>query len=434
MTRSLSRRCRSAALLAGVGVAIAWATPGLAQVTPPGPMRPEGTSIGPSAGLQLFTLDVTGKIEYDNNVARGQTEVAGFKALHKDDVIYEPSVSVDLNKQLGRQEVFLTGLVGYDFYQYNDQLNRDRINLLGGVRARLARCAGTLTAGFSQQQTDQEYLPLQVTQNVQTTESAGVQLQCGRGRLGEFVSVQYVNTNNDAGDAGIGRQGLVNSQTVSASTGLTYQNKLLGVASGFLSYSSSDYGDNNDPLLPTASGFHSYGAGISLERPIGARLKGSAQISYQKSETEGVSVAGSSSTFSSFSAQGSLNYRVNSRLNLDLLFVREVQPTIQQGSNFSVVSNASLNGHYQLSSRLSASAGFSWHNIDYEGLTIPVGSPLRADVVTSDSGESFYGALTMKVGRKGSLTLDAREETRNTNLTIFNYTDFRVGVTATQSF
>ena len=36
--------------------------------------------------------------------------------------------------------------------------------------------------------------------------------------------------------------------------------------------------------------------------------------------------------------------------------------------------------------------------------------------------------------RSGNLVLDGRWEHRNTNLTIFDYTDYRVGITASQSF
>ena len=39
-----------------------------------------------------------------------------------------------------------------------------------------------------------------------------------------------------------------------------------------------------------------------------------------------------------------------------------------------------------------------------------------------------------RIGRNGNLMLDGRWEHRNTNLTIFDYTDYRVGITASQSF
>jgi hypothetical protein len=54
--------------------------------------------------------------------------------------------------------------------------------------------------------------------------------------------------------------------------------------------------------------------------------------------------------------------------------------------------------------------------------------------VTSDRIQAIYGNASIRLGRRASIAFDVRRDTRNTNLTLFDYTDYRVGVTATQSF
>jgi hypothetical protein len=419
MTRSWTRAFRAAALAAGVILP----TGALAQVAPPGPISSGGNLAPlPGAGGRLFKLDVYGKVEYDSNVAGGEEAVAALRGLRKDDILYQPGVLINLNLPVGRQAVFLSGNVSYDFHQYNDTLNASRINLTGGGVAKVGPCSAALTAGYARNQTDQAILPLQVTENIQTVGSVGAQLRCGTGRLGEFVSVQDVSARNSAD------VGLIDSNEVSASAGLTYQNHALGQISLFGSYSSSDYGSSNDPTLPPTPGYRSYGGGISYARPIGRRLKGSLEFSYQSTRSRGV-VGTPETTFTGFGTQGSLEYRVTPRLTATVLFSRDIEPTIQQGSNFTVVERAQLDTRYRVSSRISAGLGASWQDINYRqgALALPT-------FVDRDRIVGIYGNLGVRVGRQASLALDLRREVRNTNITIFNYTDYRVGVTATQSF
>ena len=424
MTPSWSRRLRYATIAVGFGACAAWATPGLAQISQPGPMNPNGTSLGPpgGTGAQLFKLDVLGKIQYDSNVARGNVVVDTARALHKDDVLYEPTVQVNLNKQINREDLFLTGSVGYDWHQYNKQLDSNRINLLGGGIARLGSCSGTLTLGYAEAQTDLSTLPLTVTKNVSTTESVGGQLRCTAGKIGAFVTTNASSNNNNSSAAA----GLINSNSVSVNSGVTYQNKLVGIVSAFGGYSSSSYDNTSGAAVLAATGFRTYSGGLSIERPIGARLKGSAQVSYEKSESRGgaapIKVTG-------LGAQGSLDYRVNSRINASLQFAREVQPTIQLGSTFTIVDDLQLNVRYKLSSRLSVGGGGELHQIDYRGVTTAL-----PNLITSDKTDALFANIGLKIGRSGNLVLDGRWEHRNTNLTIFDYTDYRVGITASQSF
>jgi hypothetical protein len=418
MNRCWTRTVRGVALATSACAAMALPATSRAQVTAPGPITPTGT-VAPlqGAGGRLFTLDVNGRVTYDSNIAGGQNLLADVKGLHKDDILYQPSVSISLDLPMARQALFINGYVGYDFHQYNENLNGGRVNLTGGGLARVGPCSGTGTLGYAISQSDQAFLPLDVVKNLQTVASAGLQVRCTSGRIGEFVGVQDISASNSA-------HGLVDSNTASVNGGFYYQNRALGDLSVYGAYSSTDYDSNNDPALPPTPGFRTYSVGVSLARPIGARLKGSAGISYETAKSRD----GTGSSFSGLGAQGSLEYRVSPRLQATLLFSRDIQPTIQQGSNFTIVQLVEVDGSYRISSRISAGLGASWNNVDYRG------SLLLPTSVTSDRIQAIYGNASIRLGRRASIAFDVRRDTRNTNLTLFDYTDYRVGVTATQSF
>jgi len=408
----------------------AWAAPSAAQSVPPGTL----TGL-PSPDSKLFELDVTGKVLYDSNVAGGRGVVADVKDLHQDDIIYTPTARANFYLPVGRQSVFLDVSAGYDDHQYNSNLNHINVTLNGGVGAAVGRCGGDVTDTYSEFQSNESDLPLQVTKNTQTNQSVGLQVNCSTGvGLGEFFTVRHSTIDNSAQAA------VIDSKAWSASVGLSYQRPVLGAISVFAAYSSIDYSNSSATALPT-SGYQTYSLGLNYGRPIGARLKGALEVSVQDVRPGDTPIATLSagalpvaarSSLVSLSAQGSLDYRVNSRLQATLTLLRNVQPSIQQGADYTVVESVQGVGTYALSSRLSATLGASWRNLNYRGLNPAVVTAL--DLVTQDQMTSVFGSVGYHVGRKGLVTLDVRHNLRNTNITIFNYTENRVGITATEAF
>ncbi len=438
MTRCGARTRPAVALIGGIAAWAVLAAPAAAQYAGAGMLPPGGvpqgalTGIAPPSG-KLLQVDLIGRILYDSNFAGGQTFVATTKNLHKDDISYAPSAKVSSYLPIGRETVFVDGSFGYDYHQYNSSLNHARINATAGVAGQFGHCALSITDSFAESQSNQADLPLQVTKNIQTSQSIGGQGSCSTGSgLGAFLSARNSTTNNST------RIGLVDAKGFQLSGGLSYQNTYAGAISLFTSYSTTEYKDS-DPTAPPTPGYKSYSVGMSYARPIGTRLKGSVEVSYQSVHPDSLNttVVGAPpttprKTFSSFSSQGSLDYRVTPRLSTNLTFVRAVQPTLQKGSSLAILESVQGNARYALSSRLSATFGASWRRINYRSDGTIV-TPLP-NVISNDELTAYFTGLSYKVGRRGSLALDARWQTRNTNLTIFDYSDYRVGVTATESF
>ena len=406
----------------------AWARPasGLAACAAVAALMVAGTASAqlraptlPSLGRNL-DIEVRAVANYDNNVARGTDFVATTKLLRPDDILYQPSVRADIVEPFGPAQIFLNGTAGYDFYQYNKNLRHQRADLTGGVSGRLGPCQGGLTGGYSTHQSDQADLPLGTTRNVQTSKSYGAQLSCSEGQsLGEQISYQKSDSTNDGG------RGVVNSNQTGVNGGLSYRNKLIGSISLNGGVTKVEY-VAPDPLAPPPpAGYRSTNVGLSWSRPLGRRLNGNASISYSKTHSEQVGA----SDYATWGGQGSLLYRVNPRLQASLEYDRSVAPTVQQGFGFSILQAIALNARYTLTRRLSTSFGARWYQRDNINPT----TALATDI-THDNGDEFSTGLSMSLGKKASLSLNVSRTTRNTNLTVFNYKDYRVGVTAIKTF
>src|SRR5687767_5378881 len=110
----------------------------------------------PAAAQQARQFEVRASmgVTYDDNVARSNAVTAALRGIEQEDFIYNPSVAVDIVQPFGRQAAFLRGSVGYDFYDKNDQLNRERIDLSGGVSSPLGPCRPTLGGSYKRQQSE----------------------------------------------------------------------------------------------------------------------------------------------------------------------------------------------------------------------------------------------------------------------------------------
>ena len=375
---------------------------------------------GLSSGGRSANLQIRARATYDTNVARGNSVVAAARSVRKDDILYAPSAKVDVVWPVGRQSVFLQGTAGYEFYQFNKKLQREQIALTGGGTGSAGPCQGVLTGGYSRHQSDLADLSVLVTKNTQESTTVGAQASCSiGGGVGGNLSVQRAHLTNSSS------VGVVNSDVTSVQTGLSYQNRALGAVSLIAGYSEANYGGQPGILLATNLGFTTRSLGVSYSRPIGTRLQGQAAFSYSTVESSGV--AGKSNV--GITGSAALSYRASPRLNATLSYQRSIAPSILQGSSYSLQQGLAFDAHYTVSSRVTAGLGASWSKRNYRGVV-----PAASSLIVDDDLKAVFASLQLSVGRNASLGLDARREVRNTNLTIFDYTAYRVGITATQSF
>ena len=392
-----------------------WSTEAAAQTSP--------------TGGRNLTIGLKARAEYDSNVARGSRTLADTTGIRPDDIRYNLAASIDGSMPVGRQSVFLKGDVGYDFYQYNKSLKRERIELLAGSGLSLGPCRGSAIASYHRAIADEEDLTLADSRStVQQRTTVGLTESCGLiGNLGQSGSVQHSEITNS------GARTLIGSQTTSVSGGLNYGTPTIGSVGLIGSYTQSHYDQPPTVAVAQTPDVNIYSVGLQYSRPIGQRLNGSASISRYQVHREGgaapSTALGTSSDNRGTSWSVGLNYRASSRLSTQISYVSSVGASTRIGAGFQKRQVEEISATYQLSPRLHALLAATSSKRDFPGATTSV-----LGVASTEKRDSIRGNLAFDLGRKTKLSLDGRYDQVHTDVSLLDYSSYRIGLTASVSF
>ena len=395
--------------------AAAWSTEAAAQTS--------------SAGERNLTIGLKARAEYDSNVARGNRTFSDLTGVRPDDIRYNLAASVDASMPVGRQSVFLRGDIGYDFYQYNKSLKRERIELLAGSALSFGPCRGSATAAYHRAIADDEDLTLADSRStVQQRVTVGATESCGLiGNLGQSGSVQHSEVTNS------GARTLIGSQSTSVSGGLNYGSRTLGSLGLIGSYTQTSYDQPPTIVVAPTPDVKIYSVGLQYERPIGQRLSGVASISrYQVHRDSGVApttALGTSNDNKGTSWSVGLNYNVSSRLSTQVSFSSSVGASTRIGAGFQKRQIEEISASYQISPRLHASMAATSSKRDFPGATTTV-----LGVASREKRDTIRGNLGFDLGRKTRLSLDGRYDQVHTDVSLLDYSSYRIGLTASVSF
>jgi hypothetical protein len=411
--RAVDRRCLWTIAFTGMVVIVSWSNDALAQAGAP--------SAPAAAGAAGRRFDISGRIraEYDSNVARSSRAVADIRDVRPDDIKYTPSLSVDLGMPVGRQSVFLQGDAGYELYQYNKDLKRERVNLTGGVAGRVGRCSSALTGIVNRGVSDYEDFSLGAQRSVQRTLTGSLFAGCQIGAsLGASLSAMHTETTNSGGATFVG------SNTDGVTGALSYGSPSAGSISLTAGVTSTRYGEN--PLAAVMSpGFDTYSLGLQYSRPIGARLNGRAAVAYYQLQSK----SAEASDQNGLSVDVGLAYRASDRLSGNLSYSRTIGATNRIGANSTVEQRGQVGVTYRLSSRLRANLGGTLSRRTYG--TPPLPGALFA---SREDRKTIRAGVSFDVGRRSSILFDAAVDDINADLDTLDYTAEKVGVTLSTSF
>lgn len=379
-----------------------------------------------SAGQKL-NFELRGRAEYDTNAARGSKTVAAAQGIDPNDIRYTVSAGVDAARLVGRQSIFMSGTVSYDFYSKNNSLDRWRADLTGGAAGRVGPCATTLNAGYLQRLS--ELSPISPTDPRDSTErvlSYGGSTSCPIvGNIGATASVQRRQVRTS------GSQTQLGNDITSLSTSIGYVSRTFGSVSVFGSYTDTNYKQQPGPVPLGSQGFQSYSVGLQYSRPIGTRLTGQAGINYyelhRSAGTATAALAGGDTSGTAWNV--GFNYRASSRLTMDVGYSDSTGATTQVGSAYQREKRINAGVSYSPSSRLSVSLSGDRVNRDYSGRgALPL-------VVASEEQRTRIGAgITYDLGRLISVGLDASQTKVETDQALLNYTSERIAATIIAKF
>lgn len=388
-----------------------------------------------SAPARRIGLRAAVDASYDSNVfgiSRAREFTLGGRS--KSDISITPSVQIDAFVPLGRNSVFVRGLVGYDFYVENSQLNRERIDLDGGGTVQVASTctvSPNISYGRARSNAGDVFIvtgdPALVRRNVEERMTLGAEAACSRSS-GLSLTAGYNHT-TFRNSAPIFKQNDLDQDGFNGSIG--YQRPTLGRLAIYGNYSTVEYLKRLD-ITGRPDLIRSYGTGLQFERNIGSRASASISAGYSWVEPRS-----NTGKFSGSSYSASLNLRPSDRLSVDLLISRSVDFATSTFASFTISENYALNGTYRLSQRLSANFGASQQKRDFRFSNVLPGInlPISNDVFTR-----AYGGLVYDLNRRLRLNALISQQKRDSKDVFalsnseFDYNNTTVSIGASISF
>jgi hypothetical protein len=373
------------------------------------------------------TFDLGARVEalYDSNIARGSAALAALRGIEREDELLRPAVTANIVQPFGSQLLFVTGSAGYDFHRRNSELDRGRVDAVGGVAGTFGPCQPMLATSYKAAQSEFSDEDDITTRNLQKATAILGGVTCGRA-IGPGIMVNAE------------REDVKNSATLRETsdhtderftTQLGYKNPTLGEAALLYSYANVEFPNRIIPGRPVGDGFWTAAYGVTYKRRFGSRimLDGTAARTRVKRE---FAPAGAPLKFNSTTYGANIDYRLGSRLELQGHALREVKPSNRPGKVFDLATSGEVLAKYKLGTRYMVTLGHRIEDIDSNRDTSFVGRP----TVTNSRTNSSYAGVQYRRSDKLSLSLDVRREERKTNLPDFNYTSMRVGLSASAGF
>ncbi|NNM77248.1 outer membrane beta-barrel protein [Sphingomonas sp. ID1715] len=393
---------------------------------PRAPSGPPARSIGIRAAVD---------VSYDSN-AFGLSDAlirqGRLAGRSKDDISITPSLQLDITQPFGRQAAYLRGTIGYDFYLQNSQLQRERIQLDGGVNLQVGHgCSGGVNAAYGRFKSNSGDVfvlgdePLIRDINTQETLVFGGRAQCG-GAIGITPAIGYQHS-QIRNDSRFFKLNDSNSDSFDGSIG--YSRPSLGRISLYGTYTTAKYLNRTViglpgpiPGIPT-DGVESYSAGVRFERQIGTRVQGSIAGGYSWVNPKNIF----SNKFRGSSYSASLNIRPFDAMSLDLLASREAETTNAVFASYSITEIYALNGTYRLNRKMSANFGSSYQSRDYRGRFATVDG---AATLGEDKFVRAYVGLAYDLNRRLRLNGLVSQQRRKADNPLFNYNNTTVSLGA----
>lgn len=360
---------------------------------------------------------------YYTNVSGSSDAIAALRGLNTEDVVYAPSLNLNLVEPLGGATVFLNGYIGYDIHQRNTILDRERISVQGGANTRLAICDTTLSGVYSRSQSDLTDLIVVATNNTQETITAALDATCNTGGrlIPSFGVAQTWSTNSAV-------QYLTQEyESTAANAALAYNAGSLGTFSLIGSFTRTDY-PNRFFLLPTGlqnDGYQMYSGGLRYQNDLMPNLNLTASVSGTSLETDNNVGA----SFDGITYDAALTYRASSRMNFNVGLSRATKPSMYINSSYSVSESYFGGVDYTVSARIKAGITASYTQSDYSG-----GALLPGFNITDQTMRSVMGSVSYTISPTFSATLRGGYTQRDANVVGYSYSGAQVGLALSKAF
>jgi hypothetical protein len=347
-----------------------------------------------------------------------------------------PQVSGGIGLPVGRQQLFVGASVGRDIFLGNQNFNRNRYRVGGGVNLRAGnRCSASVAGEIGRAQALFGDIA-EIQDNVQQDRSIGAQVNCQGGvGLGFGGTVQYRETENTRP-----QRRIFNFESLTFSPQLTYAAPALGQFSLGASFQNVKYplrqvltldGPDADEL-----DIRAFRAGYSRE--LGSRLRLTLGVSNIRVTPKPSSVllllpgatpdeAGNipvvvtdRQPFSALGYDGTLSLQLGDRTKITASTSRTAQPNANLGALTAVRNVHGLDVDVKLNRGLSAAVGGSLVNARYRASFASADEPLRRN---SDRISRVYGQINYSPRQLYSIGLEVAHQNRTSDPVFLNFSN-----------
>jgi hypothetical protein len=378
---------------------------------------PATAAEGPSFRLGASVL-------YDTNVSRSSSALAAARGLARADEEYSVFANLNYNQLFGSASAYLTGIVGYDFYQTNSILNREHIDVEAGVRPRFGSCQALLRGAYARRQSDlQDITQLLTTKNTVEVPVIGVDVHCLRDEgFSPYATASQTWSFNSAPTMRSS-----NSRTFLVEAGVAYRQGSLGEVDLFGQYNSTDFPNRLFIIggVPHSDGYLVDGGGVRFTHTFAGRLQVSATISYVSLDPHIVFEP----KFDGFTYEGDVSYAFSPRLQVQFSAIRATNPSSQSNTSYSIDESYSIHATYKLNERLNLGVNARHATENFHGAFVIPGVNIQTQTINS-----INGYLSYDFSRNLALNLTAGDESRRADVAAFGYDSGRIGLSITAAF
>ncbi|WP_188761586.1 outer membrane beta-barrel protein [Sandarakinorhabdus glacialis] len=396
-----------------------------------------GLTSVPAVAGRGYQLEASVRTLYDSNILRTGDEVLQRPDSSKSDFRISPSVTASVGVPVGRQQIYLGGIIGRDFYLRNTRLNRNRYNIGGGVNLVAGnRCTGGVGIDFNSRQSlfseEAEVVP-----NVQERLALGASVTCqGPIGIGFGGSVRRFQTRNKSAER---NQFDVDSLAVSPQ--ISYGLGNIGRFSLSGTWNQVSY-PNRNVFLPgggvTNDGAEIMNGRFGFQRELGSRFSISLGLSYLESMPDPstivqifpapppqVGFVGTEVVREKFSGLGydaNITYQPSPRITSSLFAGRNSTASANVGAQFQVQSNFGVDVDYRLGSSMTVGAGATHNRRQYYNSFINVGDEGRRRI--EDKINRVYASIGYAPVKLYSVNLLLAYQDRQSNPEDLSFNSF----------
>lgn len=373
---------------------------------------------------QQNRIDITlGAISgVDSNILRTSAERAAIDDIVagdfdvQDTFFVQPQVKVDISRRFGRQRAFVQGTLGYAFHDRNRFLDREDINVAGGVDIKIAgQCNLTPVASIYSTQSETADLPADRANRVRILDYSA-EFSCPRpAGLYPRVSAQFADTDNSSRDER-------DQELIAGEAAIGYA--IPSFARLELYYGHLEVNRDRRPDIDgnlTDPSISRDAVGLRMLRTVGTRFDIDARLEYQSIDAASPRLR----EYDGLGATVTLTYQPVDRLTLKLTGDRGARFNENTGSSYFVATSGGLSGRFTLSRRTSFGATVRYAVRDFvnEDRAFFLLGPRIKDRQFTGSVDAAY-----RLNRKIDLTLEGRYRSRNAVNPLYDFDSLRVTV------